>query len=172
MMLETEARKKIYSFILSSPGSHLRDMGRRLNISLGHLRYHLDQLERNGRIVSRKDGYYRRYFATRSLDPALESTLCALRKKTTRRILLHLLNVPGATNTDIAATINLRPATVSLYLKELVEREVIERTRDGRESRYNIKDEQRFVYALKNYKLSFFNGLVDAALEIYKESHV
>jgi len=113
-MLETGTRKMIYDFIVDSPGPHLREIGRHLNITPGRLRYHLDRLERSGLIVSRRDGYYRRYFITRSLDAASEGTLCALRKRATRRILLYILNNPDATNIDIAIACRLsrRP---SLY---------------------------------------------------------
>ena len=55
-------RDKIFAYISNNPGSHLRKTARELKISLSTLRYHLDQLEKNGLIVSQKQYNLKMYF--------------------------------------------------------------------------------------------------------------
>jgi len=170
-MLQPETRQRVYSFIESTPGAHLREIGRRLDMSLGHLRYHLRILEKRDLIISIRNGFYRRYFVKKDFDIGLAGIFFALRQRNTRRIVLHLLNNPGSTHKDLMRVFDFPSSTLSLYLDNLVRKGVIQRVRDGRQNRYYVVDEQNVIKVLKTYKESFIDRLVDRALEIYQESH-
>ncbi len=42
--LELEARRTIYEFVVSSPGTHLREIQRQIDLPLGTVEYHLKYL--------------------------------------------------------------------------------------------------------------------------------
>jgi predicted transcriptional regulator len=170
-MFQTEARQKVYNFIESTPGAHLREIGRRLGMSLGHLRYHLNILEKKDLVISIRNGFYRRYFVKKDFDFGLTGIFFALRQKNTRRIVLHLLNNPNVTHKDLMRMFDFPSSTLSLYLDNLVKKGVVQRLRNGRQNRYSVVDEQNVIRVLKTYKESFIDKLVDRALEIYQESH-
>lgn len=128
-------------------------------------------LEKNGLIVSKRNGYYKRYFAKTDLEVGLVEVFFALRQKNTRRIVLHLLNHPDTTHKDLLRVFRFPPSTLSLYLDKLVKKKVVQRVKHGRENKYKIVDEQKVVKVLRVYKQSFVDKLVDTALEIYQESH-
>ena len=54
--------EKLLSFIQDNPGYHLRRIKRVMGISMGTVQYHLDRLEKNGKITSTKRGFYKYYF--------------------------------------------------------------------------------------------------------------
>lgn len=78
-MAENETRKRAYECIARHPGTHLRQIQRELNISLGTLRHHLESLEDDGLLDSRKECYFRWFFASQKLDAKLKPYLGPLR---------------------------------------------------------------------------------------------
>lgn len=171
-MFRTEARGKIYGFIRGSPGSHLREIGRRLGMSLGHLRYHLNILEKKNLVFSVKNGHYRRYFVRKDFDAGLVGLFFVLRQKNPRRIVLHLLTHRGVTRKELLRTFGFPSSTLSLYLNNLVKRGVVERVKNGRTHVYRIINEENVIELLRTYKESFLDRLVDGALEVYEETHL
>lgn len=135
MEIELDTRRKIYELIVKSPGIHFREIERRLGMAVGSLQYHLHFLEKKNLIKVEQDGEYLRYFPVESpLSQNDKKILSFLRRKTSRRILIFLLNKPGANNKDISRGIGLSPSTISWHLNKLVEAEIVERKREGRES--------------------------------------
>jgi len=161
----------VFNYVQSMPGSHLREISRRLGFKLGHLRYHLNVLEKKGLIISVRNGYYKRYFTKKQMDVGLIGIFFALRQKNTRRIVLHLLNHPDATHKDLLKVFDFPSSTLSLYLNNLIKKKVVERIQHGRENRYKIINEEKVIDVLKTYKGTFVDKFVDRALEIYEESH-
>jgi predicted transcriptional regulator len=53
--------EKILQFIQQNPGPHLRKIKAMMHISLGTAQYHLDRLEKTGRITSSRLGLYKHY---------------------------------------------------------------------------------------------------------------
>ena len=62
-ILENENRRKIYEALERSPGIHLRELQRILDMPLTTLEYHLSYLVRKKIICSETDTHYRRYYA-------------------------------------------------------------------------------------------------------------
>ena len=60
--LERLLENKILRFIQQNPGCHLRKIKVMMHISLGTTQYHLDRLEKMGRIASTRLGLYKHYF--------------------------------------------------------------------------------------------------------------
>ena len=65
---DLEEHRRIYAFILTNPGIHLRRLARDLNVNLSTLRYRLDTWEKQGLIVSRKEQNLKVYFVSDRLS--------------------------------------------------------------------------------------------------------
>ena len=81
-------KEKIFTYISNNPGSHLRKIARELKISLSTLRYHLDQLEKNGLIASQKQYNLKVYFVSGKLKPEERALTQLLQQKRFRDIIL------------------------------------------------------------------------------------
>jgi DNA-binding transcriptional ArsR family regulator len=63
-------------------------------------------------------------------------------------------------------------STLSLYLKYLVDRNILARERIGYENVYTVQDEDRVAKVLIVYKSSFSDKLVDRTLRAFMETYV
>ena len=93
-ILALETRRRIYDFIEKNPGLHLREISRKIDISFGGLRHHLDFLEKQGLIITKSNRRYIRYFAAKQVGEKDKEILNLLRQETPLRIIMLLL-IPG-----------------------------------------------------------------------------
>ena len=84
-------QQEVYQFIKLNPGTHLREIQRRLSISsMGNLEYHIIILKKLKLVVENTEGGYKRYYPAHGA--VLNKRLLALlRQKNPRRIALLLL---------------------------------------------------------------------------------
>lgn len=61
-------------------------------------------------------------------------------------------------------------STLSLYLKYLVDHNILAREKIGYENLYTVRDEDRIAKILIAYKTSFLDKLVDKALNTWMET--
>lgn len=167
--LELDSRRRIYEFIKSNPGTHMREIQRRLELPIGGLKFHIQYLIKHEIITEKPDRYYKRYYLAGTLGSLDKEALSALRQKYPRWIILFLLNHPGAKHKELLVQFELKPSTLSFYLKSLIEKRIILRKRAGRESSYKIIDSEGIVKILVTYRPSFFDKLVDRFLETWDE---
>ncbi len=145
-------RDKIFAYISNNPGSHLRKIARELKISLSTLRYHLDQLEKNGLIVSQKQYNLKIYFVSGKLKPEERALTQLLQQKRFRDIILILVESPGSTFSQIAQRLSMSHSTASKYINILEDRKILSHEKVGRKKRYRINDEKSVIELLKTYK--------------------
>lgn len=169
-VLENENRRKIYSVIEENQGIHLRELKRRLNMPLTTLEYHLTYMMRKKIIYSEKENQFRRYY-NRPLECEDKKVLSALRQKKMRNIVLFVFSKKDAKYQLISEELKLPYSTLSFYLKYLVGKGILEREKIGYETIYRVKDEERIAKVLVAYKSSFFDKLVDKALNTWLESY-
>lgn len=166
---ELETRKAVYELVVRNPGVHLREIERLTNLPLGVVRYHLDRLQREELIFAKEDRYFKRFFPKGRIPNVPTETFAVLRQESLRRIVLHLLNSPGATHANLMAALNLPASTLSTYLSILLQKNVLRRERKGRENLYFVADEESVVKVLMVYRPSFLDKLVDSAISLYLE---
>jgi predicted transcriptional regulator len=56
---EGNTNDKILDFISENPGCHLRRIRKELGLAMGTIQYHLDKLEKAGRITTQKQGFHK-----------------------------------------------------------------------------------------------------------------
>ncbi len=166
-VLGLERRRAVYQFIRSHPGFHMRALEKRLNISLGDLRYHLDYLERKKLITSRSDGYRKTYFSVRDVRLQDRDMLALLRQRTPRKIVLHLLRKRMAGFEDLCDALKVSKSTLSFHMKKLTDSGMIQVRKEERRSQYSLGREEDVARLLITYKKTFFDEAVDRALEVW-----
>jgi len=139
-LLSVPSRRRIFECVTANPGAHLRDVARRCSIPLGTSLYHLDCLEANGMIVSRRDGRYKRYFSTNTVGRREKEVLSVLRHDAPRRLVVALLAAPGLTQRELCARIGVSRSTVSFHLNRLVAEGVVSRVPRRPEATYEVID--------------------------------
>lgn len=170
-VLALGTRRRVYRAIEDRPGMHLRALARLLEMPLSTLRHHLRYLEDHGLIVAEKDGQYARYFPTRTLSAEDKEVLSVLRREKPRRILIELLDQQGeAWYQDLLSALGYPSSTLGLYLKELIDRGLVDRVPAGRTSLYRVNDPDRVLGLLVRYEESFLDRWVDRVLEIVEEA--
>ena len=171
MELELETRKRIYDFIKEYPGTHMREIQRRLNLPIGVLKFHIQYLTKHDMITEKPDRYYKRYYISGTLGSIDREALTVLRQKYPRWIILYLIQHPKVKHKDLLEQFGLKPSTLSFYLKSLVEKNIVIRKRVGRESIYLLSNPDNIIQLLITYRPSFLDKLVDRFLETWLEAY-
>ncbi len=168
-ILENEKRRKIYAFIEANPGVHFRELQRMADMPLGTLEYHLGYMTRKKIVFAEADAHLRRYY-TKPLDPVDKKVLSALRQDRMREIVLIVLANTKAKYQYLSDCLKLPHSTLSLYLKHLVDNNILAKERIGHETLYTVREEDRVVKVLAAYKSSFLDKIVDRTLRTWMET--
>lgn len=166
---ELDTRRSVYEFIKGNPGTHLREIQRKLNMPIGLLKFHIQYLIKHEMITEKPDRYYKRYYLTGSLGSLGREALTVLRQKYHRWIILYLLEHTRAKHKELLKQFDLKPSTLSFYLKSLIEKNIVIRKRAGRESSYTLSNPENIIQILVTYRPSFIDKLVDRFLETWFE---
>ena len=167
--IQLEHQRMTYEFIGANPGSHLRKISRGLDISLSTLRYHIGFLEKKDLIVGRREKNLKVYFTVGRIGGADKNVASLLQQKRFRDIVLTILINPGDTHADLSDRLDLKPPTLSKYMKVLEKRGIVDVVREGRCKKYTLVDEKTVTELLLRYRKSFWDSFVDNVLEIYFE---
>jgi predicted transcriptional regulator len=168
IVLKNSKRKKIYDFIKSNPGFHLRELQRRLEIPLSSLEHHVDYMVRHRIIYKEREAGYTRYFVEQPTEEELR-LISALRNEKMREIVSIVVEKKDAKFQDLKDYLNLPASTLSYYLKYLVDYHILCRQQIGYESIYSIQD-LKVRKALLMAESSFTDTLIDKVLRSFMET--
>jgi predicted transcriptional regulator len=154
--LELGIRKEIYDLVEKFPGLHMREIQRKLNLSISHAEYHLNFLEKSELLTSIEDDNYKRYYVmdanTKEFWLKLgyndKKILGLLRQKIPLNIVLFLLKNHKALHSEIAGALNLSPSKLSFHLKKLQKYNVIRKLSRDEGKGYAVVDEKKIVRLL------------------------
>ena len=160
--------QKVMQFIIENPGSHLRQIKRKLNMSIGTIQYHLNNLEKQGRIVSEKQSMYRYYFPVGMFEQNEKNILKVLKHETAREIIMAIIEKRNPTQTEIVNLLKLSPPSISWNLERLIDYEIIQETRDGKFKRYTMAEDPKNIVALmKNYHAGIWSTWSDRLADMF-----
>ena len=166
--IELDTRRRIYEYVVANPGTHLRAIKDELDMPMGQLEYHLHYLEQRGLLDSKEDRYYKRFFPS-EMSATDRRVLSAIRQEKPRQIVLIVLEHPGVDHKTVQRQMRIGASSLSFYMKDLIEKEVVEKKREGRRSLYFVYDPDRVVKILITYRPSFLDKMVDRFLETWLE---
>ena len=150
--LGIDNRKAILDYVSDNPGAHLRKIARDLDIHLSTLRYHLDNLEKQGVIGCQKQNNLKVYFTSGRLKPIEKTLTPLLQQKRFRDIILVLIDYPGLTFSQIVEKLSIGSSTASKYINTLEDQKILFHEKSGREKKYYLSDEKSVIELLATYK--------------------
>jgi predicted transcriptional regulator len=158
-------RNRILRLLERDPGLHLRELPRRLDLSLNAVRYHLDVLAREDAVTAHRTGRFERWFPSRTFSPEDRTTISALRVRGERAILEQLLRLGPCRFVDLESRAGQSPATLTRYLNQLTMDDLV--FLDA-ERRYRLRDAEALRHRLHAFQIRFPDLLADAATEIFE----
>lgn len=132
------SRGRILGYVSTRPGAHLRQMCRDLGLAMGDVQYQVGRLEREGRIVSVRRGFYRFFYPASLFAQRQRDVLSVLSLDTPRELLLAVIGAPGSSQEELARLVGVSQPTASWHLKRLVELGVVEKKEKGKSYRYRL----------------------------------
>lgn len=142
-------RGRLYGFIESNPGIHLSALTRLSNLGNNQATYHLDILEKEGIIWSRKEGRLLVFFAdtvskkSEIISPLLDINFS--KNSIKKSILMYLnqaelMNLTGPNGSELAKKIGVSSQVLSYHIRSLINWEMVERKRTGMRSSLYITE--------------------------------
>jgi predicted transcriptional regulator len=160
--------ERILKFIHQGPACHLRQIRKELDISMGTVQYHLNNLEKRGKIVSVRNGFYKYYFPAGVFQTKEKNLLQILSQVTARDILLSIVEKSNPSQSDIVREIGISHAAVNWHISRLLELNIIAEYRDRKFKRYRLNLESKYLMALmKNYYPNIWNILTSRVGETF-----
>lgn len=167
--LDLEVRRRIFNCINESPGLHFREIQRRTNLATGSIDYHLHFLHKNGLVRTERDKNYVRYYPlTKNWSDEEKSIIALLRNTKVRHVLIFLIEKKRSTPLKIAESTGISLSTLSWYLKQLKEKNIISERKKGRFRIYRVNDPELIVKYLVAHKASFLDTVVDRFIETWE----
>ena len=159
---------RVLQYIQDNPGCHLRQIKRELTMAMGTIQYHLNLLEKQGKVSSEKQNLHKYYFPIGLFKQNEKDILKILNQETAREILLIILENKNPTQTDITNIIKISSASVNWHMKRLIEMSLILEQRDGKYKRYTLGIDSKHVIALmKNYHPNIWNKWSNRLAEMF-----
>ncbi|MHA7734033.1 winged helix-turn-helix transcriptional regulator [Nitrosopumilus sp. S6] len=155
---------KILEFIINNPSSHLRKIKNNLGFSMGTVQYHLNILEKEGRVKSVKTKFYKNYYHINESD---EQILSVFNLDSPRSILMYLLQHEPSTHQEIAKGIGLSSSTVSWHMKRLMGLNVIESEYSGKYTLYHLANKENVLENLRKCKSTTWNSMVNNMIDVF-----
>lgn len=162
-------RDSIFSLIEDNPGIHFREIQRRSGLAVGQVEYHLYQLEKEERIVSREDGKVKRYFCISKESLSERQLLFYLRSNNSREVLQKLARNESL---PLAALLKVRKAKLDKrksMLNDMERDRIIEIFQEGKTDIVRIRDLPKLLDIARRYRESFLETLSDNFLSLLDE---
>ncbi len=145
---------RIIYHIKENPGCYLRQIKNDLHLSMGSIQYHLQKLEKDGKVISQRSGLHKHYFPNGVFKNHEKEIMTFLTQETSREIIMYITERGDPTQTDIAKKIKISSSSINWHLKRLLNSNLIDEIKDGKYKRYVLNSEISSLYIgklLKNY---------------------
>ncbi|MDA4125316.1 MAG: winged helix-turn-helix transcriptional regulator [Thaumarchaeota archaeon] len=131
-------QSKVYDYIKTHPGIHLRKIGRELGLATGDVQYHLYKLENQGRVNSSRRGLYKLFYPSDLFGETQKKLLGVLSQETAREVLLNVIQNPNTSQEELALILQVSQPTISWHIKRLVELGILQKEQKGRTVAYQV----------------------------------
>lgn len=163
-------RKAVLDFVNDHPGTHLREIKRELKLGMGTIQYHLYTLEREGKIVSRRKGLYKRFYPSQMFGEKQREILDVLSQESERDILLYLIENPSSTQKELTQYTGMSAGTVNWHMRRLGISGLVEMKHEGQHVKYSVKiDTGEVLRLLRSYHPGIWEKLADRLADVLAE---
>jgi DNA-binding MarR family transcriptional regulator len=136
--LDNFVRGQVFGHIQSTPGTHFNEIKKTLQLGNGNLAYHLQKLEKEGFVKSKRDKRYRRFYPVGVVVPEEDGIKLS---KTQESILDYIERHPKSDQKKIAKDIKESQQTISYNINVLVREGFLVEEKFKGTKRYEIMDE-------------------------------
>ena len=162
-VLDHRTRRMVYNYISSHPGVSFQKIRHVLDLNSSTLRYHLQYLQRSGKIVLEMEGgkkfYYPRGAGSGSFEHEPKPPELTNKEK---RVLDTIKRHPGISRKGICNYTNIDGKTTSKCIRALRDKKLIWKVRSGRSTGYeHITKEKLKQEMLKLLIERFLNNEID-----------
>ena len=168
--LELPSRRHVYELIASTPGLHMRELARRLDMDVRTVEYHLHQLEKHRLVTGTDEGSFRRFFPKTAdgreaevVDARDKPILGLLRKRIPLYVALVLLTRDASTHTELAKDADVAPSTMSYHLARMERIGMLAR----KETAYVLREPERVARILYAHRPT--QDLIDRFLDLWED---
>jgi predicted transcriptional regulator len=145
-IMDNEKRQAILSYIMNNPGCTIADISDTQKINRGTVKYHIFQLELNGKVFTKHENKFARLFHKTSEFRDMERVVTPyLRNDMSKAILLVIMDSPGITNQDLSSKFNLDKSTVHWYLQKFNNDGIINFVKEGKFRKCFINTDAKLV---------------------------
>ncbi|MBW3582894.1 MAG: winged helix-turn-helix transcriptional regulator [Euryarchaeota archaeon] len=152
---EESTRERVLETIRRFPGIHLRGLIKELDTSTALARYHIQVLEKEGRVRSSEVGGFVRYFPVedyKELSRDEREMLNVLRQERPLEIVLTLLEFGPMQHRDLLETMGGSKGTLTYHLDKLVAAGIVRKVSRGPERGFHLVDADRVRALLSRYE--------------------
>jgi len=156
----TGMRNDIYEYVKHNPGEHFSSIMYEFDTSPSSITYHLNLLEKGGRVISHKDSKFKRYYA--NVDGVFgggelrdciggqeyKEIVSALKGDRAVRIVRYIMEHPGCTQKEISKDIGINPSTVNWHMNKLKASKIVSLEKKGKFNLYNVPDSDTIAKTL------------------------
>jgi predicted transcriptional regulator len=165
---EDNTTDQILQFIRENPSCHLRKVRKDLGLAMGTVQYHLDKLEKAGKITTQKHGLHKYYFVVGTFEENEKQILEVLSNETARDILMFIVEKKYPSQTEISNHVGISSASVSWHIKRLLDSRIIDEIKEGKFKRYKLHgDSKRVIALLRNYYPDIWSRWSNRLAEIF-----
>jgi len=157
---------QIIDVVEKNPGIKFREIMRETGMKNGVLSYHTRKLEKIGVVKVERTPRQTRFYPLGVTNE--ESVLIkSLRQETPRQILLSLLEEEALAFNKIVAKVKKSPSTVSIYLSQLINDNIVEIKVIKLKKVFYIKDEETVLKAINKYHPTLMERSADRLADIF-----
>lgn len=143
---------------------------RELRLGMGVVQYHLNRLEREGMIVSRRRGFYKRFYPSSLFGDRELEIMDVLAQETERDLLIFLMVNPNASQKDLSRYARVSPSSVNWHMRRLSKAGLVEAKHEGASVRYLVKvSRDKMLVLLKSYHPALWERWADRLADILLE---
>ena len=144
---------QLQQIIEQNPGIQFREIMRSSGLKNGVLSHYLGKLEKSGIVKVIRGPRQARFYPPKITEDE-SIVIKALRKQTPRDLLLALIENDGLEFSQLVKAVKKSPSTVSLYLSQIVEDELVEIKIVDLKKRYHIKARDLIDKLIEDYRPS------------------
>jgi predicted transcriptional regulator len=157
---------QLIDIIEKNPGIKFREIMRETGMKNGVLSYHTRKLEKIG-VVKVERGPRQTRFYPLGITGEESVLIRNLRQETPRQILLSLLDKKELTFNKIVEKVKKSPSTVSIYLSQLTENNIVEIKTIELKKVFYIKNEEIVQKAINKYHPTLIEKSADRLADIF-----
>jgi predicted transcriptional regulator len=149
-MIRQDRNLQLINTIEKNPGIKFREIMRDTGMKNGVLSYHIAKLEKDGSIQVQRGARQTRFYPLH-ISEVESKIIKALRRQTQRDIISTLILHENLEFNEIVHHVGKSQSTVSLYLSQLVDDDIVQVQLSEKKRKYHLKDKIAIDKLIEDY---------------------